>query len=595
MAVSTGNAAGRIFMSYRHEDTAYPAAWLYDQLASHFSSSQVFKDVNSIKLGDDFVEEITTAVGSCDVLLALIGNRWLTITDQDGQRRLDKPGDFVRLEIEAALARDVRVIPILMEGARLPRDAELPANLANLARRQAFELSPSRFDADSQRLLSVLDQTIAERQEQARQEAERAAAQARDQQRVEQLQRRIRERASAQDWKAVVTAGDELAALDPAAADPDGLVGTAREQITRRQEAEPGAAGARHRQLFARLATARRRTVVLLGVLVMLIAGASLYLVFDSTPSQSASVIDEPGGESLAAVAFSPNGKIIATSDDLGNTYLWQASSRKLITALGDPSSEGIRAMAFSPNGTILATADEGGHAYLWDVATHALLATLCVPGSGAVSAVAFSPDGKTLALGAGDDTTRAHAYLWDVVSHLLVRTIAPPNSIVVDSIAFSPNGQILATGADGETYVWAVTSGNPKPIGTLSDPGGAGVMALAFTPDGTTIITADILAKNDAYLWNAATHRLEAELPEPAGTIDVLGAALSPNGKILAIAASHGQYVYDRLWQLANRRLLTTFTGAQDQAAIALAFSPDGKILATGDAGGQIYLRPIG
>jgi hypothetical protein len=127
-----------------------------------------------------------------------------------------------------------RVIPILMEGARLPRDAELPASLANLARRQAFELSPSRFDADSQRLLSVLDQTIAERQEQARREAERAAAQARDRQRVEQLQRRIRERASAQDWKAVVTAGDELAALDPAAADPDGLVGTAREQITHR-------------------------------------------------------------------------------------------------------------------------------------------------------------------------------------------------------------------------------------------------------------------------------------------------------------------------------------------------------------------------
>jgi hypothetical protein len=63
---------------------------------------------------------------SCDVLLALIGYRWLTITDQDGQQRLDKPGDFVRLEVEAASARDVRVIPILMEGARMSRDDELP-------------------------------------------------------------------------------------------------------------------------------------------------------------------------------------------------------------------------------------------------------------------------------------------------------------------------------------------------------------------------------------------------------------------------------------------------------------------------------------
>jgi WD40 repeat protein len=137
------------------------------------------------------------------------------------------------------------------------------------------------------------------------------------------------------------------------------------------------------------------------------------------------------------------------------------------------------------------------------------------------------------------------------------------------------------------------VTSG--KPITTLSDPGGLAVMALAFTPDGTTIITADIEAKNDAYLWNAATYRLEAELPDPAGYINVLGASLSPDGKILAVAAAQGQYVYDRLWQLATRRLVKTFTGAQGQGAIALAFSPDGKILATGDADGQTYLWAIG
>jgi hypothetical protein len=85
---------------------------------------------------------ITAAVGSCDVLLALIGNDWLTITDEDGRRRLDDPADFVRLEIEAALARNVRVIPILVEGARMPRAVELPASLAGLVRRQALELSP---------------------------------------------------------------------------------------------------------------------------------------------------------------------------------------------------------------------------------------------------------------------------------------------------------------------------------------------------------------------------------------------------------------------------------------------------------------------
>ena len=237
MTASAGNVPGRIFMSYRREDSAYPAGWLYDRLASHFGSDQVFKDIDSIELGDDFVEVITTAVGSCDVLLAVIGVQWLTITGQDGRRRLDNPADFVRLEIEAALARNVRVIPILVEGAWMPPADELPASLAKLTRRQALELSPSRFDADTRRLLRVLDRTIAEAQEQARQKAERAATQRR---RVEELQGLIRERAAAQDWNAVVAASGELTALDPAAADPDGLASAAREQITRRQQAETG-------------------------------------------------------------------------------------------------------------------------------------------------------------------------------------------------------------------------------------------------------------------------------------------------------------------------------------------------------------------
>jgi hypothetical protein len=155
-------AAGRIFISYRREETAYAAGWLFDRLADEFGGEQLFKDVDSIELGDDFVEVITAAVGSCDVLLALIGDRWLTILDEDGGRRLDNPDDFVRLEIEAALAREVRVIPILVDGARMPRADELPPSMAKLVRRQALELSPSRFKSDTSRLLTVLANTLAE-------------------------------------------------------------------------------------------------------------------------------------------------------------------------------------------------------------------------------------------------------------------------------------------------------------------------------------------------------------------------------------------------------------------------------------------------
>ncbi|MGY1680355.1 toll/interleukin-1 receptor domain-containing protein [Geodermatophilus sp. SYSU D01176] len=162
MAESAAGSTGRIFISYRREESAYPAGWLFDRLAQHFGAAQIFKDVDSIELGDDFVEVITRAVGSCDVLLALIGDRWLETTDVNARRRIDDPADFVRLEIEAALTRNVRIIPILVDGARMPHADELPAGLAGLVRRQALELSPSRFEYDINRLLRILDTTLAE-------------------------------------------------------------------------------------------------------------------------------------------------------------------------------------------------------------------------------------------------------------------------------------------------------------------------------------------------------------------------------------------------------------------------------------------------
>jgi len=154
------SVAGQIFVSYRRDDTAYPSGWLFDKLTQHFGKNQIFKDIDSIRLGDDFADVITAAVERCEVLLALIGQRWLTCTDKDGRRCLDNPNDFVRLEIEAAIVRNVRIIPILVEGASMPHADELPPSLAKLARRQALELSPSRFDFDTSRLLRVLDTTI---------------------------------------------------------------------------------------------------------------------------------------------------------------------------------------------------------------------------------------------------------------------------------------------------------------------------------------------------------------------------------------------------------------------------------------------------
>jgi glycerophosphoryl diester phosphodiesterase len=151
--------AGRVFISYRRQDTAWPARQLYDVLVAELGADRVFKDVDNIEPGDDFVERIQSAVGSCEVLLALIGPQWLTVTDANGLRRLDDPQDFVRIEVETALTRDdVRVIPILVDNARMPSPQELPSGLARLTRRQAVEINPVNFD--TRRLLRVLNDTL---------------------------------------------------------------------------------------------------------------------------------------------------------------------------------------------------------------------------------------------------------------------------------------------------------------------------------------------------------------------------------------------------------------------------------------------------
>ncbi len=159
--MATGNQ-GRIFISYRRQETAWPARQLYEVLVDRFGAESVFKDVDDIEPGDDFVERITEAVASCDVLLALIGNQWLTMTDVHGGRRLDNPEDFVRLELTAALSRGVRVVPILVDGAAMPRPEQLPPDLVPLTRRQAVEISAVGFNTD--RLLVTLAATLESRQ-----------------------------------------------------------------------------------------------------------------------------------------------------------------------------------------------------------------------------------------------------------------------------------------------------------------------------------------------------------------------------------------------------------------------------------------------
>jgi hypothetical protein len=145
-----------IFVCYRRDDTAGFAAQLYKNLREHYGPGYVFRDVATLKPGEPFHEAIGQALSRCHVLLAVIGQRWLTSVDAKGQRRVDNQDDFVRMEIEAAFRRGIRVIPVLVEGATMPRQQDLPESLARLTQLQVCELTDFHWTADIERLIETI-------------------------------------------------------------------------------------------------------------------------------------------------------------------------------------------------------------------------------------------------------------------------------------------------------------------------------------------------------------------------------------------------------------------------------------------------------
>src|SRR5689334_22379418 len=149
-----------VFISYRREDSPGHAGRVFDRVRARFGADVVFMDVTAIDAGIDFGEAIDKAVGTCDVLLAIIGPQWTSATDRAGARRLDSPNDFVRLEVGGALKRHVRVVPVLVDDAQLPTAADLPEELQPLLRRNAIELRDARWDADIDQLIASLEKIV---------------------------------------------------------------------------------------------------------------------------------------------------------------------------------------------------------------------------------------------------------------------------------------------------------------------------------------------------------------------------------------------------------------------------------------------------
>ncbi len=150
-----------IFISYRRRDSEGEAGRLSDVLTNRFTEQSVFMDVDAIRPGRDFRKAIEESIQNCAVLLTVIGPDWLSATTADGTRRLDEPNDYVRLEIAAALAREIPIIPVLVRGAKVPLPHLLPPDITDLAYRNGVELTHSRWKSDLQILIQALEPFMA--------------------------------------------------------------------------------------------------------------------------------------------------------------------------------------------------------------------------------------------------------------------------------------------------------------------------------------------------------------------------------------------------------------------------------------------------
>jgi WD40 repeat protein len=316
------------------------------------------------------------------------------------------------------------------------------------------------------------------------------------------------------------------------------------------------------------------------------IARSSMVGALETARSQGVTgILHGASGGAIAAVAFTRDGRTLATASDDGTVQLWDTATR---TPRGPPLSavgSAVYSVAFAPDGRTLAAGSYDGTVRLWNTQTRAPLGPPLRTDGQPINSVAFAPDGRTLAAGSYDGTLG----LWNTQTRALLGPPLRTDGQPINSVAFAPDGRTLAAGSyDGTVRLWNIATRSQ--LGPALRQSSASVFAVAFSPDGRTLATGS--QDGTVRLWNIATRsQLGPALRQSSAS--VFAVAFSPDGRTLAAGSYDGAV---RFWNPETRQQLGGARSTGGSGVFSVAFAPDGRTLAAGCADGtvRLWLAPL-